>query len=84
MYEINDWLSKYDHRCFQHFPEKLNDDCLGRALDKLYHADRASIMTEIVIKMIQTFDLKLDQIHNDSTTIKAYGKYEEKASSGFE
>ena len=84
LYEINDWLSKYDHRCFQHFPEKLNDDCLGRALDKLYHADRASIMTEIVIKMIQTFDLKLDQIHNDSTTIKAYGKYEEKASSGFE
>lgn len=85
LYRVNDWILKHDGRCFKYFPkDNLSDDALGRALDKLYHADRATMMTEIVVKMVKTFDLGLHQIHNDSTTVKAYGKYPGKASSGFE
>ena len=85
LYKINDWVFKHDGRCFEHFPEEeINDDALGRALDKLYHADRATMMTEIVVKMIKIFELDLEQFHNDSTTVKAYGKYPEKTPGGFE
>ncbi len=52
----------------------FNDDRFARALDKLYLADRASVMTEIVLNMIKEVDLDLSRIHNDSTTVKAYGK----------
>ncbi len=51
-----------------------NDDRFGRALDNLYLADRASLMTEIVMKMIRVVGLDLSRVHNDSTTVKAYGK----------
>ncbi len=63
--------------CFELQVEDLkafNDDGFARALDKLYLADRASVMTEIVLNMIKEVDLALGRIHNDSTTVKAYGK----------
>ena len=85
LYQIGDWLAKHDPKCFEYFPsEKLQDDSFALALDKLYSTDRASMMTEIVVKMIKEFNINIDQIHNDSTTVKAYGKYENKAPSGFE
>ena len=31
-------------------------------------------MTEIVLKMIKTVNLDMSRVHNDSTTVKAYGK----------
>ena len=31
-------------------------------------------MTEIVVKMIRSVNLGISRVHNDSTTIKAYGK----------
>ena len=85
LYQIGDWLVKHNPKCFEYFPnEKLQDDSFALALDKLFKADRASMMTEIVVKMIKAFNLNINQIHNDSTTVKAYGKYKNKASSGFE
>ncbi|MCD4767190.1 MAG: DUF4277 domain-containing protein, partial [Methanosarcinales archaeon] len=47
----------------------INDDRIGRALEKLFDTDRASLMTEIVLKAVREFDLKMDQFHNDSTSI---------------
>ncbi|GAH33390.1 unnamed protein product, partial [marine sediment metagenome] len=40
----------------------FNDDRFARALDKLYLADRASLMTGIVVKMIEEVDLELSRI----------------------
>ena len=53
----------------------LNDDRVGRALDRLFNADRASLMTTIVVRAIQAFGLQLDQFHNDSTSITFSGAY---------
>ncbi|MBE3109819.1 MAG: DUF4277 domain-containing protein [Acidobacteria bacterium] len=46
----------------------LNDDRVGRALDRLFDADRAALLTAIVLRTIREFQVELDQLHNDSTT----------------
>ncbi len=53
----------------------LNDDRIGRALDSLFDADRATMMTETIVHVIKEFNLKLDQFHNDSTTLTFSGQY---------
>ena len=72
LYELEQWVSKMDPRmfkCIDFVDGIFNDDRFGRALDKLYHADRASMMTEIVVNTINAFNIKSDQFHNDSTSV---------------
>lgn len=53
----------------------LKDDQLGRSLDQLFMADRGTLMTEIVVAATKRFDVRMDQLHNDSTSIKFTGQY---------
>jgi transposase len=53
----------------------LNDDRVGRALDRLFNADRASLLTQLVLGAIREFRIDLDQLHNDSTTLTLSGEY---------
>lgn len=53
----------------------LNDDRVGRALDRLFDADRASLLTRLVLGAISEFAIDLDQLHNDSTTLTFSGQY---------
>jgi hypothetical protein len=53
----------------------LNDDRVGRALDRLFDADRASLLTQLVLGAIREFNIDLDQLHNDSTTLTFSGQY---------
>ena len=46
--------------------QHLCDDRLGRALDRLFDADRAALLTEVVLAVGQAFALKFDEFHNDS------------------
>ena len=55
----------------------LTDDAMGRALDHLFDADRGSLLTEIVLAAVERFDLSLEELHNDSTTVKFTGQYKE-------
>ena len=76
LYELSQWMTDIDPKCHgldrQQLPA-FNDDRFGRALDKLYAADRATLMTEIVVTMIKKVNLDMARVHNDSTTVKAYG-----------
>jgi len=77
LYELYEWIRDVDTKCHGLDKQQLssfNDDRFGRALDKLYAADRATLMTEIVVKMIKKINLDMSRVHNDSTTVKAYGK----------
>lgn len=77
LYEIEQWANQIYPVLFRYKSfEKgvINDDRFGRSLHKLYLSDRASIMTDIVLSMVQLTNLDFSQIHNDSTTVKAYGK----------
>ena len=60
--------------------EHIGDDRLGRALDRLFDADRAALLTEVVVTVGQRFNLKFDEFHNDSTSVSFCGNY--RAASG--
>lgn len=53
----------------------LNDDRLGRALDHLGRADRASLLTALVRQTIKEFQIDLSEMHQDTTTITLHGEY---------
>jgi transposase len=53
----------------------LNDDRVGRALDRLFDADRAALLTELVLGAIREFGIEIDRLHNDSTTLTLTGQY---------
>ncbi len=53
----------------------LNDDRTSRALDHLFDADRQALLTQLIVHMVEEFDLALDQLHNDSTTLTLHGEY---------
>ena len=44
--------------------ELLNDDRVGRALDKLYKADHASLALSVAAHVVKRFNVQLDQLHN--------------------
>jgi transposase len=55
--------------------EFLNDDRFGRCLDSLFEADRAALMTAVVVQAGHAFRLNLAELHNDSTTVTFHGEY---------
>jgi hypothetical protein len=54
---------------------RLNDDRVGRALDQVFVADRASLMTALSLRAIERFGVEVGQLHNDSTSITLFGVY---------
>ena len=66
LYELPQWVDSIDRRVIGYqalAPERFTDDRFGRALDRLYHADRASLMTELVLAFTRAFGLDLSRIH---------------------
>jgi transposase len=53
----------------------LCDDRLGRALDRLFDADRAALLTEVALAVGQRFGVQFDEFHNDSTSVSVCGQY---------
>jgi transposase len=60
--------------------ERLGDDAIGRALDRLFDADRAALLTDIVLAVGRRFGVRFEELHNDSTSIRFCGQY--RAASG--
>jgi transposase len=62
-------------------PGQLNDDRLGRALERLTdHTDQ--IQAALVLAAIKEFDLDVTQIHYDITGVELFGAYEIGSSEG--
>jgi transposase len=55
--------------------EHLGDDRLGRALDRLFDADRAALLTEVALAVGERFGVNFDECHNDSASISFCGSY---------
>jgi transposase len=53
----------------------FNDDRIGRALDRLFLADRAALIGAVTVKAIKTFGIDTGRMHNDSTSIRLFGDY---------
>ena len=54
---------------------QLSDDRIGRALDRLFDADRAALLTEVVLAVGQKFAVRFAELHNDSTSVSFCGQY---------
>ncbi len=57
--------------------EYLNDDKLGRVLDKIYKLGLTQLFVEIVLVVIKTFKIETKYSHLDSTSFHLHGEYEE-------
>ena len=78
VYALGEWAAPYDPAVVGLGPgdaELLNDDRVGRTLDRLFDCDRASLITETVLGVIREFDIQTAQLHNDSTTVTVTGNY---------
>ncbi|MBM3710437.1 MAG: DUF4277 domain-containing protein, partial [Actinobacteria bacterium] len=78
LYKLSEWVARFDPYLIglkEQDPNILNDDRVGRSLDALFDADRASLLTKTVLKVVEEFSIELSQLHNDSTTVTVYGEY---------
>lgn len=78
IYRQHETVSAFAESAFGLGPDLVDfvrDDAIGRALDRLFEADRAALVTEVVIAAVQRFGLVLDELHNDSTTVSFCGQY---------
>ena len=83
LYKLSEWAALFDPYLVglgETGASVLNDDRVGRSLDALFDADRASLMTNIVLEVIDEFAIELSQLHNDSTTVTVYGEYKQSRS----
>ena len=78
LYAQEDWVHRCEPTLLGLTAEEaaaMNDTRLGRVLDRLYDADRATLLTEIVLRAVRAFGIKTEELHNDSTTITFSGRY---------
>ncbi|MEO7420809.1 MAG: DUF4277 domain-containing protein [Ornithinibacter sp.] len=69
LYGLGEWAARYDPALLGLTPSEvnvLNDDRVGRALEALFDADRASLLTAVVLRAISEFHVDTDQLHNDT------------------
>jgi transposase len=74
LYAVGEWVALYDAGLVAH--SRIGDDRLGRALDRLFAADRATLQTRIVLAVMNGFDLTMERIHNDTTSVMVRGAYD--------
>ncbi len=53
----------------------INDDRVGRALERLFDADRGSLLTTLVLRAVREFGIDTSECHNDSTSVSVSGVY---------
>lgn len=82
IYGLGEWAERYAPDLLgltQRQLGQLNDDRVGRSLDRLFDATKPQLLMDVVRRMVSEFGLKLDELHNDSTTISFFGEYEDAA-----
>jgi transposase len=78
LYGVGEWAARHAPNLLGLRTEeigRLNDDCVGRALDRLFLADVPSLVLAIATHVVQEFGVRLDELHNDSTTVSFCGAY---------
>ncbi|MCA1675626.1 MAG: IS1634 family transposase, partial [Actinobacteria bacterium] len=78
LYALGEWAARYDPALLGVSAAEvgvLNDDRVGRALEALFDADRASLLTTVVLRSISAFGVDTAQLHNDSTSVSVHGAY---------
>jgi transposase len=78
LYGIGEWAARFDPEALG-FADcqlpSLNDDRVGRCLDRLFQSDITSLVLALATHVVREFQVDLDELHNDSTTITFHGAY---------
>jgi transposase len=56
-------------------PAKLNDDTLGRVLDRISDVGTNTVLGAIVVRVMASFGLDTSHVHHDTTSQKFFGDY---------
>ena len=78
LYALGEWAEPFDPAVLgleRKHMKLLNDDRVGRCLDRLFDADRPALILSVVVSAVREFKVRLNQLHNDSTTVSFFGKY---------
>ncbi len=75
LYSVIEWAQPFHPLLLGCRPQQLNDDRIGRCLDRLFDADRCALLTAFVLHMIKEFAISPQELHNDSTSITLSGWY---------
>jgi transposase len=82
LYGVGEWAARHAPELLGLAPAQLpalNDDRMGRCLDRLFDCDVASLALAVATQAVREYDVELDELHNDSTTITFHGDYEDAA-----
>jgi transposase len=78
VYALAEWAARFDPTLLGLADAEaalLNDDRVGRMLARLFDADRASLLTRLLLDAIEAFDLDTTRLHTDTTSIRFAGAY---------
>jgi transposase len=78
LYGIGEWAARFDPSSLGFADAQLpslNDDRVGRCLDRLFRSDITSMVLALATHVVHEFQIDLDELHNDSTTITFHGAY---------
>ena len=78
IYGVGEWAARHAPDLLGLTPAEiglLNDDRVGRALDQLFAADVPSLVLTVATHVVKEFGVRLDELHNDSTTVSFCGAY---------
>jgi hypothetical protein len=77
LYGIPEWAATYAPHLFDLYHadiKLLQDDQLGRCLARLFTDTTPELLLAVVKSAIDNFGVSLEEIHNDSTTVRFHGE----------
>ncbi len=80
LYGIGEWAARHAPDLLglsQDQIASLNDDRVGRCLDRLFQNDCGSLALTVATHAVREFAVDLEELHNDSTTITFHGAYKD-------
>jgi transposase len=82
VYGVAEWACNFGPDLFDLWPEELqylNDDRVGRCTERMFRALDTNLIMDVVTHVVREFDIRLDELHNDSTSVTLHGDYPDAA-----
>src|SRR4051794_7974566 len=79
VYGVGEWAALFPPDLFGLHEKdlaRIHDDRLGRCLDRMFEGIGPTLIMAVVRHVIREFQVGLDELHNDSTTVSFYGAYD--------
>jgi transposase len=78
LYSMHEWAARFDPAVLGLGAGEVhlvNDDRIGRGLERLFDTDRSSLLSRLVLDAVESFAIDCSEMHNDSTSVRLTGAY---------